>query len=584
MSAPAEGPRRIDVAAAALVVVSAVALALIRVQAVNLPWHLATARLAQETGHWPAENTFSYTFPHHPIFQQYPAFQRVAWDAYRLAGFAGLSVLNAAGWTLVLLLFVRWAGPWRRGVALHALWMLGLCALQRRMIFRPDLFSMLALGAELLLLDAYLRGGTREGGPPRSARWAVAGVPLVHWLWVLSHQLFPVSLLVQGLFVAHVFALRRWQRLRDEGEAPPPLGPPLLALGASVALCFATPLGAAILHGPARTAQSLTLLRAHVAEFARVWTMPLELGLALLTGVPAAWALWRSRRAPSPFDLGLWLLSLALLLSAVRGLMFFGVVSVAVFQRALARARARGVAVVPPLGALARTTLSLVGVALTALLAGDVVYHRWIAPPLALGGTQPGAGAAIGGWGEAATAFLARTPPPGRMLNMSAGVGDLVIWAAPAVPVFVDSRMETYPIPFLRQTIDAESDDATLDALVERWDARWMFAEHTRARFRDRLVHLVAKGWVPVYVDSELMVIVRPTPETAGYIAAHRLDLERAAPGDLVAAPAALRAQQRACFARLLAAFGETAGAEAQRRAARAESGAAADSAFEAPP
>ena len=39
---------------------------------------------------------------------------------------------------------------------------------------------------------------------------------------------------------------------------------------------------------------------------------------------------------------GLWLLSLALVVSAVRGLMFFGVVSVAVFQRCVLRAQRRG--------------------------------------------------------------------------------------------------------------------------------------------------------------------------------------------------------------------------------------------------
>ena len=58
--------------------IAAVAFAVIRVQPVNLPWHLATARLAEATGHWPSVNTFSYTFPEHPVYQQYPAFQAVA--------------------------------------------------------------------------------------------------------------------------------------------------------------------------------------------------------------------------------------------------------------------------------------------------------------------------------------------------------------------------------------------------------------------------------------------------------------------------------------------------------------------------
>ena len=55
---------------------------------------------------------------------------------------------------------------------------------------------------------------------------------------------------------------------------------------------------------PLRTAQSLALFREHVDEFHRIWTMSHELALALATGVPAAWALWRTRRATPLFDLG----------------------------------------------------------------------------------------------------------------------------------------------------------------------------------------------------------------------------------------------------------------------------------------
>ena len=102
-------PAPIDWLAAALVVLAAVAFALIRVQPVNLGWHLATARLAQETGRWPAVNTFSYTFPDHPVYQQYPAFQGTLWAVLQHAGWGGLSVLTAAGWTVAFLLFVRWS-------------------------------------------------------------------------------------------------------------------------------------------------------------------------------------------------------------------------------------------------------------------------------------------------------------------------------------------------------------------------------------------------------------------------------------------------------------------------------------------
>src|SRR4029453_19025779 len=144
-------------------------------------------------------------------------------------------------------------------------------------------------------------------------------------------------------------------------------------------------------------------------------------------------ALWRSRRVPSVFDLGLWLLSLALVVSAVRGLMFFGVISVAVFQRAIERCRRAGIDPLPGVGPPTRRALGAIGFAFGAILSVNVIYHRWVAAPPVLGGTQPGLGTSIGGWGESATAFLARTPPPGRMMNVGPGVGDLVIWSAPGI-------------------------------------------------------------------------------------------------------------------------------------------------------
>jgi hypothetical protein len=518
-----------------LIIVAGVTLALLRVMAVNLPWHLATARLAQETGHWPAVNTFSYTFPDYPVYQQYPAFQATMWAILRVAGWGGLSVATAVGWMLAFLLVVRWGGTFRQGARFHVLWMLGLWALQRRMIMRPDMFSMIAFGAELLALDAFARGKRR----------ALVLVPIAHLLWVNSHQLWPLSLIVQGLFVADLAWQRDWRRARLVA----------LALAASVLLTFATPLGFEIVRAPLRTAQSLSLFRQNLDEFHRVWTMSHESALALATGLPAAWALWRTRRRPSLFDLGLWLMSLALLISAVRGLMFFGVVSVAVFQRCVLRAHAAGERMLPPLSLFGRRVLRAAGFTATAVAACTAVYYRWIRPPFTLGGTQPGLGRAYGGWAEDATDFIRRAPPPGRMMNLGMGLGDDVLFWVPGIPVFVDSRLESYPPEFLQTVIASQTNDAELAKLIERYAVQWVFAAHARPTQRERVLFLLRGGWQPVYVDSGHIVLVRPSPASAAYLLQHAIDLRRAAPGDIVAAPAAIRKEQQENFAALMAAL-----------------------------
>jgi len=528
-------PAALAVTVWTLIIVAGFALSLLRVMAVNLPWHLATARLAQQTGHWLATNTFSYTFPDYPVYQQYPAFQATMWAIFRLAGWSGLSVATAVGWMLAFVLVVRWAGTFREGARFHVLWMLALWALQRRMIMRPDMFSMIAFGVELVALDAFARGKTR----------ALAVVPLAHLLWVNSHQLWPLSLMIQALAVADL-ALRR------DGRRARLLA---LALGVSVLLTFATPLGFAILRAPLRTAQSLSLFRDQVDEFHRVWTMSHESSLALATGLPAVWMLWRTRRRPSLFDLGLWFLSLALLISAVRGLMFFGVVSVAVFQRGALRTQAAGERLLPPLSPITRRILRLAGLTITAFTAWRAVYFRWIAPPFTLGGTQAGLGRAWGGWAEAATDFIRRAPPPGRMLNLGMGLGDDVIFWVPGIPVFVDSRLESYPPEFLRTVMDAQGNDAELAKLLDRYSVQWVFAAHTRPAQRDRILFLLRAGWQPVYVDSGHLILVRPSPETAAYLRDHEIDLRHAQPDDIVSQPAAIRKEQQDNFAALMAAL-----------------------------
>ena len=196
---------------------------------------------------------------------------------------------------------------------------------------------MLAFGVELLALDAFARGRTR----------ALALVPLAHLLWTNSHQLWPLSLVIQAMFVADLAWQRDGRRARLAA----------LALVASVLLTFATPLGFRIVLAPLRTAQSLAIFRDHVDEFHRIWTMSHELGAG--AGDRRARGVGAVAHAPrdAAVRMGLWLLSLALVVSAVRGLMFFGVVSVAVFQRCVLRANAAGETLLPPLSAVTRRFL-----------------------------------------------------------------------------------------------------------------------------------------------------------------------------------------------------------------------------------
>ena len=100
----------------------------------------------------------------------------------------------------------------------------------------------------------------------------------------------------------------------------------------------------------------------------------------------------------------------------------------------------------------------------------------------------------------------------------------------------------------------AQTNDAALARLIDRYDVQWVFADHAPpGAARSRRCTCCARGWQPVYVDSAHLVLVRPTPATEAYRRAHAIDLRHAQPGDLVSAPS-LRRQQEQNFAAFLAA------------------------------
>lgn len=536
--------------AAGAVILAFCALGTIRIPCDDTTWHLATSRVAEQTGHWPVVNTFSHTHSDHPLYQQYPLFQSMLYETFQLGGWPAISALNCAGWLIALLLFVRWSGSWRRAIVLHLPWMIGVMALQRRMIPRPDMFSVVGLCLLLLLFDRYRRSG----------RWAwLLPIPVIHLFWSNAHQLFPLGLAVQGLMIIHIWTSRRgWMRI-DQRDASLPIWPIVASIALSVVASLFTPLGLGIVEVVAHTGGSLAYHRDDVQEFARVWTQPIEWQLTILCFCAGAWALWRMRRRLPVFELGLWLATLAMTLAAVRGLAFFGLVSIGLLSRSLfadatlchsntdrPTGRNNSPRRTPPIARWAMVCLTLV-------FAAKAVFYRWVEPPLVLGGTQPGWGRSLGDWPDGAIAFLKKSPPPGRMMNMPWSLADALIWELPEIPVFVDPRLESYPREFLVDCMASYKDDAVLDRLIHQYEIDWIIANHRDPFVRERACRLIElNSWTIVYADTGWLIIVQPTPQTSDYANDYRLELDDIVPIDLLDRPAQLRARQRVHFAQLL--------------------------------
>ncbi len=571
---PSSNTLAIEWIAGIAIILALLAFGTVRIACGDIAWHLATAKVAFLSGSWPVTNTFSHTFPGHPLYQQYPLFDSLVFVVHRVGGWSGLSVLLAAGWLTVFLLFVRWAGPWSWAARLGLAWMIGMMAFQRRMILRPDMLTMLWLGCMLIAIDAYLHGRRR-------AIWLV---PLIHLCWVNSHQLFPLSFGVQGLLIAHLL-LARWGRLGiDRSDHRVPLRPVIIAAVASIGVSVISPMGLRVFEIMVHTGGTLEHHRRHIRELAYIWQRTPELVLAVACGLPAAWAVWRARRQWSVFDMGLLAMSLGLTLLAVRGILFFSVLSIGVFARTVIRTSAAPVFDESPARA-ARRAAGPIGLARPAracaalILACVVIHFRWIDPPIILGGTQPGVGRSRGDWPDAATRYLRQSPPPGPMMNMPWSLANGLLDGVPNNRHFVDGRFEAYPRDFLLTCIESYADDQVLDRLIRETRTTWIAADHRVRGIRPRVVNLIRGGtWTPVHMDSQIVILVRACDQTSDYMRGRRLEAPPDEPPDLLPDPPQLRVRQRIHYARLLADLGRAEPAAVQLDRARLEADGRSDS------
>jgi hypothetical protein len=524
-------PLAIENVALGALFLATVALSLVRMDMVDTPVHLATAREAFATGRWPVTNTFSYTHVDHPLYQQYPLYQALLYLVYAVGGWGGLSILHVLTWLLILPLWFRWGGGLRAAALLSAAWLLALLGLRQRMLLRPDLLTILLFVCLLLVVDSYCRGKT----------WVASLFVVLQWLMVNSHQLYPLGLATQGALLVHLITVRRWGgkwgiSTRDAKLLLWPVG---LVFVLSVVVCFGTPLGSDIFRTPFYTASTVFHHRKHVDELISVFAKPGLLVIVTIATLLGAVSFWRARRDWQPFDLFLWLMVAAMVSVAIRGVALYTAVCVGLYARnrcqqrsVVDSAKKRHPDWVDSGKMIARLAAACLTIAFCVMLC----YVQWVAPPRGLlgGGMQPGIGMALGVWPTKTMDFLGKYPVSGQMLNLPWYTANWLIWDLyPKYRVFVDPRFEAYPRNFLVESNEAEKDDALLAGQISRYQPNWIVAEVRRQDIQQRIAHLLRTGeWVLVHVDTVLMVLVRDVPENAPYIAAHRLDPGEISPPD----------------------------------------------------
>lgn len=516
----AAGRRTAALAVAVLGVVAGL-VGLEAIRSWDLWWHMATGREALATGSTLPVDVFSFTRAGVPWVYKDLGADLLFFGAYQVAGELGLALLKLGAALGLMTLLALGA---RRRLAPVWGWLLlagaAFMVASFRVIARPEVFTLVALAALLILLERWRRGGSPRGWRLGAAlvglvllwanlhRGVVLGVAIlvVHAVWEMAGALtrgwgWPARLLPGAV----VGAERPWHRA----------GGTLLVAGLAGAASLANPSGSAL------WAQSLAVGTSHalavsVSEWAHLslgelWTsFPLAVVwmVAVVVVLPvSAWRRLRRGGRLDLFDAGLAALGLVLGLSAVRFLPVMAILTLGPLAGAVAALSSEA----RPDGArtreAGRSATLLAGVAEVVVLALALLDPR-------VGAPSPGF--APSWYPEGAVAAIADAPVAGEGFTTFTFAGYVLwhLWPDKRVPC--DGRYDAvYDDATIEACLLAERDPSVFEAWRQRFGLEWVLAHNRpgpppdphRPRAFDYLD--TDPAWALVYWDAASLLYVR---------------------------------------------------------------------------
>jgi hypothetical protein len=504
-------------------------------------WHMAVGREILATGHIPTVDTFSFTAAGTP-YPSYAAFwlpEVVLYGLYTLGGPAlvvfvhSLTVTTAYGLTLALAWRISGSPRIAAAVTLFAA-ALGI----NDWNVRPQAFTFFLAPLFLWAIHEIRRSAgfslqTCIRGP--NLRW-LAVFPLGMAFWANCHGSFPLGLLIVGLWVADEVwgAVRGGEGGRGSARPLPRIAAAASALALAAAASLLNPRGPGALSYLAGMSVH-PVIQGMVPEWAPP-TFSTLTGALFLTGLLATAALLAlSPLRPEPLELLLFLAFGALGLRTVRGAIWFGLTLAPVWAAHLSAVFGTSLRSVPdherpfvvsheakrsgvpkaqngtPLRSVPDSERECKGDLPATLLAvlltvGALVTLPWFKERLPLPPAK--AGLISAETPVAATEFLLRERLPGPLFH-AMPFGSYLVWAAqPEYPVFVDSRIELYPVEVWLDYLHISAAGCGWEERLARYGVRTLMLSPQE---QPALVAAARASprWRQVYEDTAAILFVR---------------------------------------------------------------------------
>ena len=479
--------RPIDVAWAALTaLVPAVVTLLGKMGAVDLAYHVRTGTMILNTGSIPRVDTFTFTVFGHPwLDQQWLAQVVFAWF-YRFGGWATLAALQAvlvAATFFPIYLACRASGAQPRTASLLTLG--GFLVASPALAMRPQLLALPLFALTLWVI------ASRAAHPGRL--WLV---PVFTAICSNVHGSFALFPLVVGI---------AWL---DDVRAHSPLARRTFAVGAvSMLATLANPFGFHV-WSYAYNLSTNPVIRKTISEWAPVTLAQISGWFMIGSGLLIA-GYFARRTRPVPW---IPLLSLAvffvLAMSAQRAIVWWGLVTPVVMAGVLAERSAaahdagaedapatdaEGVEGVTQRREPAFPAIVIVGAMLVGIA---ILLPWWRGPgfPHYLNAAPPGLTNAVQGL------------PPGTRLLAHQPWGSWFEYAAPDVPVFVDSRIEIVPADIWKDYSEVGFAGADWRRVLQQYDVQAIVAASTWHLIPDLEAD---PDWRVAYRDDDGVLFVR---------------------------------------------------------------------------
>jgi hypothetical protein len=467
-------------------------------------WHLKAGQLAVEAGQIPAIDLFSFTVPG-KAYDNYAAFwvaDSFLFMLYRWGGpplvIFGHGAAITAAYALLLVVCKQASGSWRVA-ALATLFAVALGFPNWNV--RPQGFAYLLAA---LLLWAFYAGACR---PPR---WRLALVPVTMLLWSNIHGSWSLGVVVLLAW----YAGELWRSIRESGSIR-------AGLKGSLSQGFVVALGLmAVLvnpRGPRIVSYVVAMARDPASQtLGTEWVAPTfsqSVGAIFLVGLLLiAVLLAVSPQRPNLYQILIFLTFAFLGLRMIRGIIWFGFMMAPIVAEHLRAVLPDWVRSSRPMEGHRSSRPQLVtnyGLLLAMLLAG-ILSLPWLKgllslPPYRQGFLSPDTPVA-------AVDFLLHARPPGELFHEQ-GFGSYLIWAAyPAYRVFVDPRLELYPLATWKDYFDISAAAAGWQVKLDAYGVRTLLLS---PGWQPALVRAAGASpeWQRVYADDTTVVFVRTNAE-----------------------------------------------------------------------